>query len=66
MIGTPSRLRLIRNAAALARIDETRDLSIDEKAARRKWKNAPICELTELLKVQKSGQFPDDPVRIKF
>ena len=34
MIDAPSRLRLIRKATALARIDETRDLSIDEKAAR--------------------------------
>ncbi len=32
MIDVPSRLRLIRKAAALARIDETRDLSIEEKA----------------------------------
>ena len=36
MIGAPSRLRLIRKAAALARILETRDLSIEEKAAARK------------------------------
>jgi hypothetical protein len=40
------------------RIDETRDLSMEEKAARRKWKNAPMFDcLTELLKLQKSGQF---------
>ncbi len=38
----PSRLRLICNAAALARIDETRDLSMEEKAARRK-RNMPRC-----------------------
>ena len=47
MIGAPSRLRLIRKAAALARIDETRDLSIEEKAARRKWKNAPIFDCAD-------------------
>ena len=36
VIGAPSRLRLIRKAGALVRINKTRDLSIDEKAARRK------------------------------
>ena len=48
MIGAPSRLRLIRKAATLARIDETRDLSIEEKAARRKWKNAPMFDCADL------------------
>jgi hypothetical protein len=45
VIGSPSRLRLLRNAAVLSRIDETRDLSIEEKeeAARRKW-NAGVPE----------------------
>ena len=37
--GAPSRLRLIRKAAALARMFPHFDLSIEEKAARRKWKN---------------------------
>jgi hypothetical protein len=37
VIAAPSRLRWIRKTAALAKIDETRDLSIEEKAARRKW-----------------------------
>jgi hypothetical protein len=47
VIGTPSRLRLIRKTTALVRIDETRDLSIEEKAARRKWKNDPIFDCTD-------------------
>ncbi len=34
VIDSPSRLRLIRKATDLTRIDETRDLSIEEKAAR--------------------------------
>jgi hypothetical protein len=38
-IGDPSRLRLIRKAAALARIFPTLDLSTEEKAARRSWKS---------------------------
>ncbi len=36
-IGVPSRLRLIRKAAALARILPTLDLSIEAKAAKGKW-----------------------------
>jgi antitoxin (DNA-binding transcriptional repressor) of toxin-antitoxin stability system len=47
VIGVPSRLRLISKAVALARIDETRDLSIEEKTARRKWKNAPIFDCAD-------------------
>ncbi len=38
MIDAPSRFRLIRKAAALARIFPTLDLSKEEKAARRRWK----------------------------
>ena len=36
-------------ASVLANIDETRDLIIEEKAARRKWKNAPIFDCTVKL-----------------
>jgi hypothetical protein len=36
VIGAPSRLRLIRKTTDLTRIDETRDLNIEEKAVRRK------------------------------
>ncbi len=47
VIGAPSRLRLIRNhaAVALVRIFLTLDLSIEEKAARRKW-NWPLFVYT--------------------
>ncbi len=41
MIGAPSKLRFTRKAEALAMIFPTLDLSIEEKAARRKWKNPP-------------------------
>ena len=44
MIGARSRLRLIRKTEALAKIKLTRDLSIEEKAARRKWKNSPLVD----------------------
>ena len=33
--------------ASLARIDETCDLSIEEKATRRKWKNTPIFDCAD-------------------
>ena len=36
-IGAPSMFRLIRSAAALARMLPTFDLSFEENAARRKW-----------------------------
>ncbi len=57
MIGDPSRLRLIRNVSAFARILPHFDFSIDEKAARRKWTHDQIA-LTELLKLQKAVSFP--------
>ena len=34
VIGAPSRLRLIRKVVTLVRIDETHDLSIEEKTVR--------------------------------
>jgi hypothetical protein len=67
VIGAPSRFRVIRKAVALARIEETREFSIEGKATRKSGRMFPyLIVLTELLKLQKSGQFPDEPVRIKF
>jgi hypothetical protein len=67
VIGAPSRLRLIRKAADFTRISPHFDFTIEENAARRKWKydDPKLIALTELLKLQKSGQFPDEPVRIE-
>ena len=65
-IGAPSRLRLIRKTAALERIFSTLDLSIEEKESGGSGRIHDLIALTELLKLQKSGQFPDEPVRIKF
>jgi hypothetical protein len=59
-------LRLIRKAAALARIFPTLDLSIEESPRDGSGRIHDLIALTELLKLQKSGQFPDEPVRIKF
>jgi hypothetical protein len=47
VIGTPFRFRLIRKTVVLARIDETCDFSIEEKATRRKWKKGPIFDYTD-------------------
>ena len=60
MIGTPSIFKLTRKAAALTRVLPTFAFNELENAARRKWNTE-----AELLKLQKSGQFPDEPVRIK-
>ncbi len=37
-------LRVIREVTALAKIKLTRDLSIEEKAEWRKWKNPPLVD----------------------
>ena len=61
-VGAPSILRLIRSVASLERMLPILDLSCEENAARRKWK---LVSLAELLKLQESGQFPDEPAKIK-
>jgi hypothetical protein len=47
------------------RIFETRDLSKEEKETCGSGRNHDQMAETELLKLQKSGQVPDEPVRIK-
>jgi hypothetical protein len=57
-------LRLTRKAAVLARVMPTFAFSCAENAARRKWKRVhSLVAQAELLKLKKSGQFPDEPVR---
>ncbi len=63
MIDAPSRLRLIRKAATVARMFPHFDFSIEEKASHGNTHDQ--IALTELLNLQKSGQFPDEPVRIE-
>jgi hypothetical protein len=48
------------------RIFPTLDLSVEEKPHGRSGRIHDLIALTEHLKLQKSGQFPDDPVRMKF
>ena len=62
-IGAPSMLRLIRSAAALARMWPTLDLSCEENAVC--GESGGWFALAELLKLQESGQFPDEPVKIE-
>ncbi len=45
VIGVPSGLRVIRETTTLPKIKLTRDLSIEEKTARWKWKNPPLVFL---------------------
>ncbi len=58
----PSIFNVIRSVASLTRMFPTLDLRCEEKTARRG--HGQIVQ-AELLKLQKSGQFPDEPVRIK-
>ncbi len=64
VIDAPSMLRLTRKAAALARVLPTFPRNCEEIAVRRKWKSPRFDCGTDLLKLQKSGQFPDETVRI--
>ncbi len=63
-IGDPSKLIFVRKAATLVRVRPTLLCTCVRKVARRKVNWPPGCP--ELLKLQKIGQFPDEPVRIKF
>ena len=64
MIAVPSIFKLTRKAAALARVLPAFAFRVAENAARRKWNSPRWVAQAELLKLQKSGQFPDEPVRI--
>jgi len=44
----------------------TLDLRSEENTTGGKWNWSRSVSGTELLKLRKRGQFPDDPVRIKF
>jgi hypothetical protein len=70
VIGAPSRFRVIRKTTTLTRIEETREFIIEEQKRKSRGESGRILPylitVTELLKLQKSGQFPDEPVRIKF
>jgi hypothetical protein len=67
VIDAPSIFKLIRKTAALVRVLPTFPFNCEENVVWRKRK-IPLVGLVsqaELLKLQKSGQFPDEPVRIK-
>ena len=66
MIGAPSIVKLIRKAAALARMLATLDLYEGERRKSRDGSGTGHGRFAqaELLKLQKSGRFPDEPERI--
>ncbi len=65
MIDASSRLRLIINAAAFVRILTHFVFRMEEKPSDGSGNTHDQIALTELLKLQKSGQFPDEPVKIE-
>ncbi len=65
MMGAPSKLSVIRKAAALARARPTFALICEEKPRGGSGTGHGQVVQAELLKLQKSGQFLDEPVRIK-
>ncbi len=65
VIGAPSIFKLIRKAAALARVCRLFLLAGQRTPRGGSGKVHCLVAQAELLKLQKSGQFPDEPVRIK-
>ena len=63
-IGAPSIFKLMRSAAALARVCPTSDLSF-RRTPRGENGSAGWIVQAELLKLQKRGQFPDEPAKIE-
>jgi hypothetical protein len=65
VIDDPAIFKLIRKSAALSRVLSTFPFNYEENVERRKWKSPLLVYASELLKFQRNGQFPDEPVRIK-
>jgi hypothetical protein len=65
MMGAPSKFSVIRKAAPLARARPTLLLSWSEIPRDGSGRIHDLIALTKLLKLKKSSQFPDEPVRIK-
>jgi hypothetical protein len=65
VMGTPSKLRVIRKVSSLARARPTLLLSWTEKTCGGSGSIHGLIALTKLLKLQKNGQCPDETVRIK-
>ena len=65
MMGAPSKLSVIRKAADNARARPTLFLAGQRQPCGGGGRIHDLITLTKLLKLQRSGQFPDEPVRIK-
>ncbi len=64
-IGDPSIFNVILSDAALVRMFPTLDLNCEEKPIDGSETDHGSIVQGQLLKLQKNGQFPDEPVRIK-
>jgi hypothetical protein len=65
MMVVPSKLSVIRKTADFARARPTLFLSGQRQPRGGGGRIHDLIALTKLLKLQRSGQFPDEPVRIK-
>ena len=65
VIGAPLMFNVIRSTAVLTRMLVTLDFSCEENAVRGSGTGQGQITQTEVLNLQKSGQFPDESVRKK-
>jgi hypothetical protein len=65
MMGAPSKLSVIRKPAALQDPDQLCFLTGQRQPHGGSGRIHDLIALTKLLEMQRSGQFPDEPVRIK-
>jgi hypothetical protein len=65
MMGYPSKLSVIRKASAFVRARPTLCFTWVRQPRGGSGRIHDLIALTKLLKLQRSGQFPDEPVRIK-
>jgi hypothetical protein len=63
--GAPSIFKKIRSASALVRIIPILDLSCEERMCGGSGTGHGLVAQAELLKLLKSGQFPDELVKIE-
>ena len=65
VMGVPSKLSVIHKTVVLTRVRPTFLLIWGQKSMWREWKNPRSDYTDKTPEVAKSGQFPDEPVRIK-
>jgi hypothetical protein len=65
MMGVPSKLSVIRKVPPLQEPDKLFFLTGQRQPRGGGGRIHDLIALTKLLKLQRNGQFPDEPVRIK-